>query len=120
MHASDATAATLKDREPFDPRASQDTAVTIRKSLARHQEPPRSPRYTPAVNETTLPLTFESFLGTLAKENIHVGQRFHGDPPRRQPVHTFSGGAHRFTSDVVKKLGRIALRTLHENAADPP
>ena len=71
------------------------------------------------MNETTLPLTFESFLGTLAKENIHVGQRFHGDPPRRQPVHTFSGGAHRFTSDVVKKLGRIALRTLHENAADP-
>jgi len=71
------------------------------------------------MGDTTLPLTFESFLGALAKENIHVAQRFHGDSPRRQPVHTFTGGAHRFKSDTVLKMGRIALRALRDNSPNP-
>jgi uncharacterized protein DUF6986 len=58
-------------------------------------------------------------LGALGKKNIQVTKRFHGDSPRRQPVHTFNSGAHLFKSDSVQKLGRIALRALQEYAPDP-
>jgi citrate lyase beta subunit len=37
---------------------------------------------------------------------------------RRQPVHTFYGGAHLFKPDTTAKLGAIALRTLREYAPD--
>src|SRR3954468_24628878 len=42
--------------------------------------------------------------------------RYPGEPSSRQPVHTVYGGAHRFKSDTVKKLGEIALRSLAEYA----
>ena len=46
-------------------------------------------------------------------------ETYPGEPPQRQPVHTFYGGAHLFTSDVVRKLGAIAVRTLEEYAPTP-
>jgi len=60
-----------------------------------------------------------TFLGALVKQNIEVAKRFHGDSPRRQPVHTFNGGAHLFKSDTVQKLGGVALRALQEYGPDP-
>ena len=72
------------------------------------------------MDDTTIPARgFASFLGALGKQNIEVEKRFHGDSPRRQPVHTFNGGAHLFRSDTAQKLGRIALRALEEYAPDP-
>ena len=72
------------------------------------------------MNDTTIPTRgFASFLGALGKQNIEVEKRFHGDSPRRQPVHTFNGGAHLFKSDTAQKLGRIALRALEEYGPDP-
>jgi citrate lyase beta subunit len=37
----------------------------------------------------------------------------------RQPVHTVYGGAHLFTSDIARKLGTDALKSLREYAPDP-
>lgn len=72
------------------------------------------------MDDTTIPVRgFATFLGALGKQNVEVEKRFHGDSPRRQPVHTFNGGAHLFKSDTAQKLGRIALRTLQEYAPDP-
>ena len=72
------------------------------------------------MDDTTIPLRgFVDFLGTLTQENIRVAERFHGDLPRRQPVHTFNGGAHLFRSDTMQKLGRIALGALQEYGPDP-
>ena len=63
------------------------------------------------MEDTTIPTRgFASFLGALGKQNIEVEKRFHGDSPKRQPVHTFNGGAHLFKSDTAQKLGRIALQ----------
>src|SRR2546430_78445 len=45
-------------------------------------------------------------------------QRFPGDSPARQPVHTVYGGAQLFKSDTPKKLGALALRALDEHAPD--
>ncbi len=42
-----------------------------------------------------------------------------GDSGRRQPVHTFYGGAHLFKADTPRKLGALAEKTLHEYAPDP-
>ena len=72
------------------------------------------------MDETTIPVRgFSAFLGALGKENIQLAKRFHGDSPRRQPVHTFNGGAHLFKSDTAQKLGKIALRSLQEYGPDP-
>ncbi|MCU1229101.1 MAG: phosphoenolpyruvate kinase [Acidobacteria bacterium] len=46
-------------------------------------------------------------------------QRFPGDSPARQPVHTVYGGAQLFKSDTTVKLGQLALRALGEFAPDP-
>src|SRR5437870_1065005 len=46
--------------------------------------------------------------------------RFPGDSPARQPVHTVYGGAQLFKSDTPKKLGQLALRALQEHAPDGP
>ena len=81
---------------------------------------PYRDRYTPAMDDTTIPVRgLTTFLGALGQENIQVAKRFHGDSPRRQPVHTFNGGAHLFKSDTVQKLGRIALRALQDYGPDP-
>jgi citrate lyase beta subunit len=41
-----------------------------------------------------------------------------GESGRRQPVHTFYGGAHLFKWDVVRRLGSLAERALTEYAPD--
>jgi hypothetical protein len=69
--------------------------------------------------DTTIPSQVTAFIDALHVGNVLVAQRFHGDLPLRQPVHTVNGGAHLFKSDTVQKLGAIALRTLQEYAPDP-
>lgn len=46
-------------------------------------------------------------------------QRFPGDSPARQPVHTVYGGGHLFKSDTPAKLGVLALKALEQYGADP-
>jgi citrate lyase beta subunit len=77
--------------------------------------------YYPAMGETTIPdNAFSAFVDALDKANTQVAERFPGDSPHRQPVHTVYGGAHLFKADAPRKLGAIALRTLREHAPDPP
>jgi citrate lyase beta subunit len=69
--------------------------------------------------DTTIPDTaLTAFLDTLDKANISFGERFPGDSPRRQPVHTMYGGAHLFKADLPRKLGAVALRALEDYAPD--
>ena len=104
--------------------AAADTPIPIGWAVSKGARftPPsyRTGRYTPDMEDTTIPTRgFASFLGALNKQNIELEKRFHGDSPRRQPVHTFNGGAHLFKSDTAQKLGRIALRALEAYAPDP-
>jgi citrate lyase beta subunit len=70
--------------------------------------------------DTTIPdRNFTTFLLALDRGNVRIATRFHGESLKRQPVHTFNGGAHLFKSDTVPKLGAVALRTLQEYAPDP-
>lgn len=46
-------------------------------------------------------------------------QRFPGDSPARQPVHTVYGGGHLFKSDTPAKLGVLAMKALEQYGADP-
>jgi citrate lyase beta subunit len=73
----------------------------------------------PKTPTTIPPIGFTTFLNALDKSNVRVAERFHGDSPRRQPVHTFNGGAHLFKADTMSKLGTLALRALQEYAPDP-
>jgi citrate lyase beta subunit len=63
---------------------------------------------------------FTACLDALDSANARVAERFPGELPRRQPVHTVYGGAHLFRSDSAQKLGAVALRTLQEHAPDGP
>src|SRR5438132_7573810 len=68
---------------------------------------------------TSIPdVALTAFLETLDKANFSVTERFPGDLPGRQPVHTVYGGAHLFKSDAAQKLGTVALRSLQEYAPD--
>jgi citrate lyase beta subunit len=62
--------------------------------------------------------TMRTLLEPLEAANRKLSERFPGDAPRRQPVHTVYGGAHLFKPDTVLKLGAIARRTLEEYAPD--
>jgi citrate lyase beta subunit len=53
---------------------------------------------------------------TLTRANRSVSQRYSGDSPARQPVHTVYGGAHLFSPDIAQKLGAAALKALDEYA----
>ena len=44
--------------------------------------------------------------------------RYPGESGRRQPVHSFYGGAHLFRADSVPRLGRLALESLDQYAPD--
>src|SRR5580658_8047130 len=55
----------------------------------------------------------------LASANREFSRRYPGEFPRRQPVHTFYGGAHLFRADTCRKLGVLAERALAEYAPDP-
>jgi citrate lyase beta subunit len=57
-------------------------------------------------------------LAALDAHDAGFARRYPGDSPQRQPVHTVYGGAQIFRADAADRLGRIALRTLEEYAAD--
>jgi citrate lyase beta subunit len=70
--------------------------------------------------DTSIPENaLSAFLDALDRGNVRVAERFPGDSPHRQPVHTVYGGAHLFKADAAPKLGAVALKTLHEHAPDP-
>lgn len=54
----------------------------------------------------------------LAAANREFALSHPGESGRRQPVHTFYGGAHLFKSDVARRLGSLAERALAEYAPD--
>jgi citrate lyase beta subunit len=49
-------------------------------------------------------------LDNLKTANLAFQQKYPGDKPDRQPVHTVYGGANLFKSDTCKKMGEIALK----------
>jgi citrate lyase beta subunit len=59
-----------------------------------------------------------AFLDALDKGNVRTAERFPGDSPARQPVHTVYGGAHLFKADAAQKLGAVALKALQDHAPD--
>jgi len=52
----------------------------------------------------------------LGEANMSFAERYPGESPRRQPVHTVYGGAHVFRADSAGKLGALALRSLQDYA----
>ena len=54
----------------------------------------------------------------LASSNAEFNARYPGETGRRQPVHTVYGGAHLFRADSASRLGKVAERSLSENATD--
>src|SRR5215472_5579733 len=54
----------------------------------------------------------------LTKANAAFRWSYPGDSGRRQPVHTFYGGAHLFRADASERLGALAQRALAEYAPD--
>jgi citrate lyase beta subunit len=54
----------------------------------------------------------------LSKANQEFDARYPGEAAARQPVHTVYGGAQRFRSDTVAKLGAIARDTLRTYIPD--
>jgi citrate lyase beta subunit len=54
----------------------------------------------------------------LSHANLEFAKAHPGESGRRQPVHTFYGGAHLFKSDGVQKLGALAQRALADYAPD--
>ncbi|MGZ3458643.1 MAG: DUF6986 family protein, partial [Archangium sp.] len=54
----------------------------------------------------------------LKKANQEYARAFPGESSRRQPVHVVYGGAHLFKSDTARKMGQLALASLHEYAPD--
>jgi citrate lyase beta subunit len=71
------------------------------------------------MGDTTIPDTaLSAFLDALDKGNVRTAERFPGDSPARQPVHTVYGGAHLFKADAAQKLGAVALKSLQEHAPD--
>ena len=54
----------------------------------------------------------------LQKANVAFAKRYSGETGRRQPVHTFYGGAHLFRSDSAQRLGTLAQRALEQYAPD--
>ncbi len=55
-------------------------------------------------------------LDTLKTANLSFQQKYPGDKPDRQPVHTVYGGANLFKSDTCLKMGEIALKNLRTYA----
>jgi len=54
----------------------------------------------------------------LREANRSLARWYPGETGRRQPVHTFYGGAHLFKSDSARRLGRLARRALEAYAPD--
>jgi citrate lyase beta subunit len=60
----------------------------------------------------------EQLLNELKTANLAFQQKYPGDKPDRQPVHTVYGGANLFKSDTTVKMGEVALRNLQTYAPD--
>jgi len=58
----------------------------------------------------------EKLLGLLKTANLAFQEKYPGDRPDRQPVHTVYGGANLFKSDTCIKMGEIALKSLRTYA----
>ncbi len=58
----------------------------------------------------------DSLLKELRTANLNFQQKYPGDKPDRQPVHTVYGGANLFSSDTCIKMGEIALKNLQTYA----
>jgi len=78
---------------------------------------------------------YQGIMQELGLANQVFQQKYKGESPDRQPVHTVYGGANLFSSDVVQKMGRAALQNFktyapnfavlgrlleHPNASDLP
>ena len=50
----------------------------------------------------------------LDRANLAFAERYPGESPARQPVHTVYGGGHLFRRDTAPRLGQHALRSLEE------
>lgn len=59
-----------------------------------------------------------SILGELGLHNKAFQEIYPGDKPDRQPVHTVYGGADLFSAGSAEKMGKIAIRSLANNAAN--
>jgi citrate lyase beta subunit len=67
--------------------------------------------------DTSIPAaTLGRIYEELTRANRSVSERYPGDSPLRQPVHTVYGGAHLFSSDIAQRLGAAALRAFDEYA----
>lgn len=58
----------------------------------------------------------ENLLDQLKSANLEFQQKYPGDKPNRQPVHTVYGGANLFKSDTTVKMGEIALKNFQTYA----
>ncbi|MDO6431905.1 aldolase/citrate lyase family protein [Flavitalea sp. BT771] len=54
----------------------------------------------------------ESLLGSLKIANLAFQEKYPGDRPDRQPVHTVYGGANLFKADSCVRMGETALKSL--------
>jgi citrate lyase beta subunit len=71
------------------------------------------------MSDTSIPdKALSTIVDMLDKSNVATAQRYPGELPARQPVHTVYGGAHLFKADITRKLGAAALNALHEYAPD--
>jgi hypothetical protein len=59
----------------------------------------------------------KSHLDALGRVNRAFMQRYPGDRPHRQPIHTVYGGAQLYKADIARRLGELALR--HMDAYGP-
>ncbi len=57
-------------------------------------------------------------LDALTKENVAFAERYPGDRPDRQPIHTVYGGAQLFKASTTQKLGELGLRSMDAFAGD--
>lgn len=64
------------------------------------------------------PSVRKNVLNALTKVNDIFAERYPGESPVRQPIHTVYGGAHLFKADGARRLGDAALRTLQDYAPD--
>src|SRR5258707_9473987 len=58
----------------------------------------------------------ESLLSSLKIANLAFQEKYPGDRPDRQPVHTVYGGANLFKSDTCPRMGETALKNLRTYA----
>jgi citrate lyase beta subunit len=58
----------------------------------------------------------ESLLGSLKIANLAFQEKYPGDRPDRQPVHTVYGGANLFKADSCVRMGETALKSLRTYA----